>query len=1049
MKIFLPVVFSLLAIGPLAMDAQGVDSSTTATASQKLTSSRLVSSAKAVSPTIKADYGKLPLSFEANQGQSDPQVKFLSRGQRYSLFITDSAAVLALTKELPSQPKPAALGGNAGFEKAANIKSDVVRMELAGAARGMQVSGVDPLPGKVNYFFGKDSSKWHSNVPTYAKVKYSNVYPGIDLVYYGNQQQLEYDFIVAPRANPKQARLHFAGASKLKLNCGGDLEIIAKDGEIAFHKPVVYQLKDGQRQRIEGGFHLLANNTIGFTLANYDHSRELVIDPVLAYSTYLGGSGTSQATAIAVDANGEAYVTGDAYSSDFPVTAAAFQTTFQSSFEGRVAFVTKFNPAGTALIYSTFIAPGSPTGIKVDKEGNAYLTGIASSEYFPVTEGAFQTVDKCPFSQRVFCSIGFISKLNPKGSALIYSTYLGGTGNPSPSGYPFDTPNAIAIDLAGNAYVTGTAVSSDFPVTSNAFQKKQNCTHSVNSCSNAFVTQLNATGSALVYSTYLGGSGVASGTAIAVNVAGSAFVTGSTTPEFPVTAEAFQRVLPGSQSFVTRLNPGGSSLAYSTLLGDAGGGETDAAGIAVDSASNAYVTGLTYGADFPVTGHAYQKVNRALANSGYDSFISKLNPSGSGLVYSTYLGGGALPYDQIRYYGDAAAGIVIDRLGNAFVTGWALSSDFPVTSDALKKTNSNSSDSFVTVFNSNGSGLIYSTYFGGDPIYNGPDATTSIAVDGLGNAYIAGYESSYDFPTTPGAFQVVNPAEKDLEASRTAFTAKFAFHGATTTTVTSNHSSAPVGEEVAFTAHVEPLGESGIQTGGISWKVDGQVIAHSPLDGNGDATYSTGSLSAGPHLIVAAYLGEPDVYSASSGTITVTANQVATPTFPKLGGTYPTGETIKIETSTAGASIYYTTNGITPTTASTKYTGPLLISETSTVKAIAVASGYANSPVASATYTITPGAITTTTTLISSANPSTAGNPVKFTATVIAASGPAPTGTVTFKNGGVVLGSAPLTDGTASLTASNLALDGNAIAAIYTGTATDAASAATLTQQVR
>ena len=374
--------------------------------------------------SVAAAYGKLPLTFEPNHGQDDPRVRFSSRGQGYSLFLTDSGAVLSLSKP---EPQPQNKGARSSerptiASQKTPIKTDVVRMELAGAAPGLKVTGSDILPGKINYFIGKDPSKWRTDLPTYGKVKYSAVYPGVDLVYYGNQRQLEYDFVVAPGADASQVHLHFAGTEKLVIDSNGNLKISASNGEISFHKPVVYQMKDGKREPVTGRFQLLAKNDLGFALGNYDHSRELVIDPTLAYSTYLGGSTSESANGIAVDATGHAYVTGSTYSSDFPTIAssyAAIDPALGYSPARPVAFITKFHHDGSGLIYSTFLGGtggDSATAIALDSAGNAYVTGTTSSNNFPVTPGAYKVNNAGDSS--------FVTKLNPTGTNLVYSTYI-------------------------------------------------------------------------------------------------------------------------------------------------------------------------------------------------------------------------------------------------------------------------------------------------------------------------------------------------------------------------------------------------------------------------------------------------------------------------------------------------------------------------------------------------------------------------------------------------------------------------------------------------
>ena len=645
MKTLIPVAAGLLAISQFAASAQ--------TASSALLTTQPESKPPAVNPAIKANFANLPLSFEANQGQSDGRVKFLSRGQGYSLFLTDREAVLALHKnELQSIHER---GGKPTLP-AKSGKTDVVRMELDGASHGLRVIGEEPLPGKSNYFIGKDPSKWRTNVPTYSKVKYTGVYPGIDLVYYGNQQQLEYDFVVAPNADPNQARLHFAGASKLKLNHDGDLEIIAKDGEIAFHKPVVYQMKDNQRQAVEGSFKLVAKNTVGFELGSYDRSRQLVVDPTLGYSTYLGGSTSERGYAIVADSSGTAYVTGLTVSDDFPVTAGAFQRQINYATQG--IFISKFNASGSALLYSTVMSGTIDEGacityseaIRVDPEGNAYVAGSTSCIDFPVTSGAFQTTNH----QGGNNTNGFLTKLNPSGSALIYSTYLGGSGSGLPGGG--DGIQALVLDASSDAYVSGATNSRDFPVTSSAFQKV-NKDPKANKLlpfqTTGFVAELNSAGTQLIYSTYLGGSAGAAGdgdsvNGIAIDNTGSAYVTGTTSSsDFPTTPGSFQPVAPeatpATSAFVTRLSSDGSALLYSTFLGGTGVIGQPAStigdhgvGIALDSSNLVYVTGTTRSATFPVTPGAFQ-----LIGNGYTGFVSVFNLEGPGLVYSTFLGGSA------------------------------------------------------------------------------------------------------------------------------------------------------------------------------------------------------------------------------------------------------------------------------------------------------------------------------------------------------------------------------------------------------------------------
>ncbi len=674
-------------------------------------------------PATEEHYGKLPLSFEENRGQTDPRVRFLSHGQGYSLFLTSSEAVLSL---------------HAG--KRVARKADVVRMQLAGTKGRATVSGIEPLPGKANYLIGSDPAKWHSNVPTYGKVSYRSVYPGVDLVYYGNQRQLEYDFVVAPGADPALVKLHFAGATALKLTAG-DLIVSAKYGQISFNKPVVYQLRDGRREAVEGRFRLLAKGTVAFAVGDYDHGRQLVIDPVLAYATYLGGAGSpssgySSAYAIAVDETGAAYVTGDTYSGSFPTTTGAYQRSFHGNGD---VFVTKLDPSGSSLVYSTYLGGGNYStglGIAVDSSGSAYITGSTSSTNFPVTNGAFETKP----------DTGFVTKLDPTGSSLVYSTYISNTS----------VYGAIAVDDFGDAFVTGVAPSG-FPVTPGAFQ-------TTNNGHNSFVAKIEPTGTGLVWATYLSAGNTAGTTtetaiirAIALDVSGNVFVTGSpSASDFPVTPGAFQGSI--SQCFVTKINSAGSGLLYSTYLG---GSESAACvGIAIDSVDNAYITGYASPIDpenptpdFPVTPDAYQTAHEFTA-----AFLTKLNSTGTGLVYSTFVGGSAaLPGVSF------GAGVAVDAAGDAFLVGLTLNG-FPVTADALQPTAAGQAG-FLTELNPTGTSLIYSTYLGGsNSNYEGAGA---VALDPSGNAYVAGVTRDSTFPVTAAAYQT------ELAGYQDAYVAKF------------------------------------------------------------------------------------------------------------------------------------------------------------------------------------------------------------------------------------------------------------------------------------
>src|SRR5438552_3680930 len=520
---------------------------------------------------VSETYGKLPLHFEANQGQTHQDVRFLARGGGYSLYLTAGEAVLVLTKPNPDATQ-------------ARATPVVVRMSVVGAAPKPLVSGLDELPGKANYLIGKPV-KWRTNVPTYAKVHYREVYPGIDLVYYGNQRQLEYDFVVSPGADPERIVLGFQGGERLEINAEGELVLHAAGGAIRQRVPVIYQEIDGVRTKIEGRYVLKDAHRVGFQVAAYDQSRPLVIDPTLVYFTYLGGSVGDGGYAIAVDAAGAAYVAGSTASADFTAGCTAPCTVLDATLDFTDAFVTKINAAGTALVYSTYLGGNSSeegVGITVDAAGAAYVTGLTQSTDFTASCTAPCTV--LNGTLRGYQD-AFVTKINPTGTALVYSTYLGGSG--------CDDGEGIAVDAAGAAYVTGLTQSADF--TAGCMAPCTVLDGTLGGFRDAFVTKINAAGTALVYSTHLGGSSFEDGNGIAVDAAGAAYVTGVTqSADFTAGCTAPCTVLNGTlggfrDAFVTKLNATGTALVYSTYLG--GSSDQGGFGIAVDAAGAAYVTG--------------------------------------------------------------------------------------------------------------------------------------------------------------------------------------------------------------------------------------------------------------------------------------------------------------------------------------------------------------------------------------------------------------------------------------------------------------------------
>lgn len=697
-----------------------------------------------------ATYGRLPMMFQANAGQTDERVKFMARGAGYSLFLTPTESVFVMSRR------------GHDSEIARSESQAVLRMKLVGGNARAAVTGVEEMAGKANYFIGNDPNNWRANVPTYGRVRYSEVYPGIDLIYYGNQQQLEYDFVVAPGASWEQISLLFGGAKEVEVEeASGDLLLHTSLGVLRQHRPQIYQEVNGTHRMISGRYVKQLGRKIGFEIARYDTTKPLVIDPSLVYSTYLGGSGAGKGSniggdggsAIAVDTAGNAYITGFTNSPDFPTTADAYQATYPGS---SCTFVTKLNPSGTALVYSTYLGGGDATAIAVDASGNAYIAGVTGSPSFPTTPGAFQN------TYGGFGSNAFITKLNPSGTALVYSTYLGGTGNPGFQGITGgDAATGIAVDSSGNACITGTTYSHDFPTTPGAFQTTNNANNAINP-KTLFVTKLNPGGSGLVYSTYLGGTELEQGGGIAVDVSSNAYVTGSTgSADFPVTPGAFRTTYPGFRSAVAaKFNADGTALVYSTFLGGSAFGGTDGRAIAVDASGNAYLAGRTQSSNYPTTFGSFRK---GYCGGFSDAFVTKLNADGTALVYSTYLCGVDLNGGDDA---DDAFGIAVDATGNAYITGYTDSDFFPTTPDAYQTKRAGFDDVFLTKLKPDGSDLVYSTYLGGSKF---DDGYAGVAVDDSGHAYVAGATESTDFPTTPGAFQTPYHDGNDV------FVAKFDF----------------------------------------------------------------------------------------------------------------------------------------------------------------------------------------------------------------------------------------------------------------------------------
>ena len=572
----------------------------------------------------------------------------------------------------------------------------------------------------MNSLIGADAADWRTGIPTFSAIRYVRPWAGVSVDFHGDQSGLEYDFRIAAGADPSRIHLGFSGAHALRLSRTGALILALPGGDIRQRPPRAYQVIGGQRQPVPSRFSLLGGARVGIAVGAYDRSRPLIVDPTIAYSSYLGGAGSDVGRAIAVDGSGAAYVAGQTTSTDYP-TASPEQAA-NAGGTGSDAFVSKLNPAGTALVYSTYIggtADDAAYGVAVDSSGAAYLTGLTSSTNFP-TQNAVQPANG---GGRDI----FVSKLSPTGGALAYSSYIGGGGN--------DTGVGIAVDSTGAAYIDGSTDSLSFPTT-NPFQG------AFHGATDGVVFKLSPDGASKIYSTYLGGSDNDAPGGIAVDSSGAAYVMGGTfSTDFP-TMNPLQAANAGGggDAFVTKLTPAGNALAYSTYLGGTGVeffvgglvGGVSGGGIAVDSAGSAYVSSATSSVDFP-TKDALQPAYAG----GVDAFVTKLNPAGSALGYSTYLGGSGA---------DLGFGLGLDDSRAAYVTGMTQSSNFP-TQSASQVSIGGGTDAFASKLDPAGSALAYSSYLGG----SGGEYGYGIAVDGADGAYLTGQTASADFPTQSAA----------------------------------------------------------------------------------------------------------------------------------------------------------------------------------------------------------------------------------------------------------------------------------------------------------
>lgn len=668
---------------------------------------------------------KLPLSFVANNGQEDSRAHFTtSLKNRRIFFSSDRITLVELEPIEESIPEPDDFPSPI-TEPDEPRNGVALELSFTNANASLAPEGISQLPGHHHFYRGNDSTKWNNGVAHYKELRYPGVWDGVDLELSGSKDGLKMNWLLDSPDRVSSIRLHWTGADSLEIDSTGNLLVHHALGTLTDLAPIAYQEIEGERKPVGCVYRLYGSFDLGFELmGSYMDNVPIVIDPILPYTTYLGGSLTDQCRGIAVDTQGCAHVVGDTTSIDFPVTPGAFQTTNAGVSN---VFVTKFSSDGSSLIYSTYLG-GSGTdlgyAIALDAQDCSYVTGQTASANFPITPGAFQTT----------AGGIFVTKLAVDGDSLIYSTFLGSGG----------TGFGIAVDSQGCSYVTGQG--GTIPTTPGAFQTT--LTAPVGSV--GFITKFSVDGSDLIYSTYLYGNGNGYCQGIALDAYDYAYVTGITNASnFPVTPGAFQTTLTSNAVTVTKLAIDGSSLAYSTFLS---GSTSDVArNITVDSQGCAYVTGRTASADFPVTPNAFQTT---YGGGSDDVFLTKLSPGGNSLIGSTFLGGDLH---------DDGFGVALDEYGHAYVTGHTQSSNFPITPNVISSALEGASDAFISIFSSDLTNLIVSYYLGG----SGGETGWGIALGPEGEVYTAGVTSSPNFPVTSGAYQTTLNGISDAYVTRT------------------------------------------------------------------------------------------------------------------------------------------------------------------------------------------------------------------------------------------------------------------------------------------
>lgn len=628
-------------------------------------------------------FGNLPLYFVPNEGQFHQEAAFFSRVSEYTLWLTRRGMV---------------------FDSPGRSNRDVSRLVFRGAKKNPRILPVEKTAHRVNIFKGRDKARWRSGIQASRAVLYKHLYKNIDLKVYGADRRVEYDWIVHPGGDPTAVTWEYRGVKGTTLDREGNLRVETAFGEFVHEKPIAFQVIGGTRVPVESVFRRIGKDAYGFRVGPYNRAYPLVIDPVVSmFSTYLGGSDFDSGTGIAVDAAGFAYITGYTASLDFPLEGA-FQAEIQGWSDG---FLVKISPDGSRLEYATFIGGSdyeSINCIAVDAGGSACIAGATSSFDFPVKNPIHE------FKGAAWCSDGFVMKFSPDGGQLVYSTYLGGTGEEGVTG--------IAVDAAGSVYVSGYTDSADFFLV--------NSMQTLNGWNDCFISKFSPDGSQLEYSTLLGGSEYEDMPVIAVDGPGHAYVAGNTySNDFPTVNAYLGETDVWGDGFLSKLSLDGTQLVYSTYLGGGSNGSYVYA-VAVDAGGSAFVAGETYSLDFPM-------VNAIQGPSRYgDGFVTRFSPDGSELLYSTYLGGNDW---------DIVNGIAVDAGGSAYVCGHTSSTDFPIR-HASGTGDFWSMDAFVARISQEGGRLIYSTYLGG----SSGDSASSIALDGNGNAYVTGWTYSMDFP---------------------------------------------------------------------------------------------------------------------------------------------------------------------------------------------------------------------------------------------------------------------------------------------------------------